>query len=55
MTTLGYINQPIYNMKKVRSDEKNRPLYLLSLFSRHEKAYEFWKEVLKYSTDPMLF
>jgi len=51
MSGLGYINQPIYNMKKVRSDEKNLPLYLLTLFSRHQKAYEFWEEVLKYGTD----
>jgi len=51
MSSLGYINQPIYNMKKVRSDEKNLPLYLLTLFSRHQKAYEFWEEVLKYGTD----
>ena len=51
MSGLGYINQPLYNMKKVRSDEKNLPLYLLTLFSRHQKAYEFWEEVLKYGTD----
>jgi hypothetical protein len=37
-------------MKKVRSDEKNLPLYRLALFSRNPRAYDFWDEVLKYST-----
>ncbi len=37
-------------MKQVRSDVKNLPLYHLALFSRHELAYEYWDEVLKYST-----
>ncbi len=56
MADLGYIDQPLHQMKLVRSDEKNLPLYRLALFSRHYKAYEFWGEVLKYSTDqPKLF
>lgn len=55
MAKLRYLNQPLYNMKRVRSDEKNLPLYLLTLFSRHQRAYEFWDQVLKYSTDPTLF
>lgn len=54
MTRLGYLDQPLYNMRKVRDDE-NHPLYLLALFSRNKRAYEFWGEVLKYSTDPTLF
>ena len=37
----------------VRSDEKNLPLYYLALFSRHETAYKFWDDVLKYGTDQM--
>ncbi len=51
MATLGYLPLPLYKMKEVRSDEKNLPLYHLALFSRSERAYKFWDEVLKYSTD----
>jgi three-Cys-motif partner protein len=51
MATLGYLPLPLYKMKEVRSDEKNLPLYHLALFSRNERAYKFWDEVLKYSTD----
>ncbi|MCI0350857.1 MAG: three-Cys-motif partner protein TcmP [Acidobacteriales bacterium] len=51
MATLGYLQNPMYRMKEVRSDEKNLPLYHLALFSRHERGYDFWDEVLKYSTD----
>lgn len=51
MSSLDYRPQPLDRMKMVRSNEKNLPLYYLALFSRHEKAYEFWDQVLKYSTD----
>jgi hypothetical protein len=51
MATLGYIPPPFYTMKEVRSHERNLPLYRLALFSRHERAYKFWDEVLKYSTE----
>jgi three-Cys-motif partner protein len=51
MATLGYIPPPFYSMKEVRSYEKNLPLYRLALFSRNERAYKFWDQVLKYSTD----
>jgi len=51
MATLGYIPPPHYTMKEVRSHEKNLPLYRLALFSRHERAYRLWDQVLKYSTD----
>ncbi|MGE5324542.1 MAG: three-Cys-motif partner protein TcmP [Actinomycetota bacterium] len=50
MGELGYLDQPLYKMKTVRSDEKNLRLYRLALFSRNLRAYEFWDEVLKYST-----
>jgi three-Cys-motif partner protein len=49
MCDLGYLPSP--RMKEVRSHEKNLPLYHLAIFSRHSRAYEFWKDVLKYSTD----
>jgi three-Cys-motif partner protein len=51
MTSLGYIPPPFYKMKEVRSNEKNLPLYHLALFSRHDRAYKLWDQVLKYSTD----
>ncbi len=51
MGTLGYIPPPLYSMKEVRSDDNNLPLYHLALFSRNSRAYEFWNDVLKYSTD----
>jgi three-Cys-motif partner protein len=53
MTTLGYLSQPFEKMKQVRSDVRNLPLYHLALFSRHERAYKYWKDVLKYS-DPQI-
>jgi three-Cys-motif partner protein len=56
MESLGYLPQDVYQMKQVRSDEKNLPLYHLALFSRSETANKFWKDVLKYGTDqPRLF
>jgi three-Cys-motif partner protein len=51
MSALGYIPPPRYTMKEVRSHEKNLPLYRLALFSRNERAYQYWNEVLKYSTE----
>lgn len=55
MTGLGYIDQPLYNMRIIRNEEKNSPLYRLALFSRSHTAYDFWDKVLKYSTEPKLF
>jgi three-Cys-motif partner protein len=55
MENLGYIPPPFYTMKEVRSHEKNLPLYRLALFSRSERAYRFWDQVLKYSTDQASF
>jgi three-Cys-motif partner protein len=51
MATLRYIPPPRYTMKEVRSREKNLPLYRLAMFSRHERAYQYWSQVLKYSTE----
>jgi three-Cys-motif partner protein len=55
METLGYLPTPIHRMKKVRSDEKNLPLYYIALFSRNKLAHEFWDETLKYGTDQTKF
>ena len=51
MESLGYLRKPLDRMKLVRSVERNLPLYYLALFSRHETAFKFWDDVLKYSTD----
>lgn len=51
MEGLGYLPTPLHRMKRVRSDEKNLPLYYLALFSRNEQALRFWDDVLKYGTD----
>lgn len=55
MGTLTYQPQPFYKMKQVLLPEKNYPLYRLALFSRNPRAYEFWDQVLKYSTDQTKF
>ena len=55
MQSLGYLEAKTDRMKLVRSDEKNLPLYYLALFSRNTRAYEFWDQVLKYSTDQTSF
>ena len=51
MTTLDYLRTGMETMKEIRSDEKNLPLYHLAFFSKHERGYEFWEQVRKYSTD----
>lgn len=55
MESLGYLGQELDQMKQVRSDEKNLPLYYLALFSKHETAYKFWRDVLKYGIDQSSF
>ena len=55
MESLRYLKTPLHSMHKVRSDEKNLPLYYLALFSRHELAYKFWEEARKYGTDQTKF
>jgi len=51
MSTLGYLATPLHTMIEMRSDEKNLPLYHLALFSRHERAYDFWEKVRTSATD----
>jgi three-Cys-motif partner protein len=55
MTTLGYLPTKPSEMKLVRSEERNTPLYYLALFSKHKTAYQFWNQVLKYHTDQTSF
>lgn len=53
METLKYLPVAFHQMKSVRSDVKNLPLYHLALFSRHSLAYDFWGDVLRYSTSQL--
>ena len=55
LQTLGYLPTPIHKMKRFRSDEKNLPLYYITMFSKHPVAHTFWDDVLKYSTDQTTF
>lgn len=49
MQGLNYLPPP--QRKSVRSDDKNLRLYDLALFSKSQRAYDFWEQVLKYHTD----
>lgn len=53
LETLKYLPVPFHQMKSIRSDAKNLPLYHLALFSRHSRAYEYWEDVLKYSSSQL--
>jgi len=55
MSTLGYLPIKPTEMKMVRSNERNLPLYYIALFSKHKIAYQFWEQVLKYHTDQTSF
>jgi three-Cys-motif partner protein len=51
MESLGYLHQELHDMKHVRSNEKNLPLYYLAMFTKHPTGNKFWQEVLKYGND----
>lgn len=53
MQTLSYLPVAFHQMKSIRSDVRNLPLYHLALFSRHNLAYEYWDDVLRYSTSQL--
>ena len=55
MESLGYLPTPLHRMKRVRSDEKNLPLYYIGLFSRNDRGHDFWDKVLKAGTDQRSF
>lgn len=50
MEALNYQPQPFYKMKEVTISEMNVRLYRLALFSRNDRAYKLWDQVLKYVT-----
>jgi three-Cys-motif partner protein len=51
MQTSNYLPTPLHRMKRVKSDEKNLPLYYIALFSRNDLGHKYWDQVLKYGTD----
>jgi hypothetical protein len=55
MESLGYLPTPVHQMKRVRSDDKNLPLYYVALFSRNKLAHDFWDDALKHGTDQTKF
>jgi three-Cys-motif partner protein len=55
MEAIGYLPVPFHQMKQIRSDVRNLPLYRLALFSKHQRAFDFWEQVLKYATDQTSF
>lgn len=55
MTTIGYLPRKAHDMKRVKTYDNNMALYYLALFSKHQRAYEFWKDVLKYGTNQRTF
>ena len=55
LKSLGYLGVELHQMKLVRSDEKNLPLYYFALFSRHPLALQLWDDVLRYGTDQTSF
>jgi len=50
MSEVGYLRTPLHQMKAVRTHDKNVPLYYLAMFSKHQKAFDLWKQVLIYSS-----
>ena len=54
MVLLGFRNESLGSMIEIRSDERNLPLYHLAFFSRHQRGYDFWEKVRRYSMQPRL-
>lgn len=55
MTRLDYLPIKTSEMVRVKSDERNLPLYYLALFSKHKIAYQYWARVRKYYTEQTSF
>jgi three-Cys-motif partner protein len=49
MQKLHYFDPGLKEALLIRSDEKNLPLYRLTLYSKHRLGAKFWKETKKYS------
>lgn len=53
MCRIGYRPTPLDRMIEVKTTDNNMRLYYLAFFSKHEKGYQFWDEVRKYSTEQL--
>lgn len=51
MQGMEYLPTSTDRMYLVRTDERKLPIYYLGFFSKHERGYRFWDQVLKYSTE----
>lgn len=51
LSTLGYLPRKAADMKRIKTYDNNMALYYLALFSKHPRAYGFWKDVMKFGTD----
>jgi three-Cys-motif partner protein len=50
MSEVGYLETPLHQMREVTTHDKNVPLYYFAMFSKNQKGFDLWKEVLKYRT-----
>lgn len=50
MSGAGYLKTPLHQMKLVKTQDTNVPLYYLAMFSKNQMAFKLWTQVLKYST-----
>jgi len=50
MSEIEYLETPIHQMREVRTYDNNVPLYYFAMFSKHEKAFDLWRQVLTYSS-----
>ena len=53
MKEIGYLPMSIEQMVKIRTLNKNLPLYFLAFFSKHATGLKFWEEVRKYAPDQL--
>jgi len=50
MSDAGYLETPLHQMREVTTHDTNVPLYYIAMFSKNQKAFDLWKEVLVYSS-----
>lgn len=49
MSEAGYLETHLDQMKEVKTHDKNIPLYYIAMFSKSQKAFDLWKQVIVYS------
>jgi hypothetical protein len=53
MAQIGYLPMALDDMVKIRTHQRNLPLYFLAFYSRHKQGLKFWAEVRKYASDQL--